>query len=523
MSRRSWLQRVLMWVGGVLMVNTAVAQDRVHVSPGVDFQATIEKSAGPAEQFAGCGVLATGPQSCTLLRTDAGPSYAVENTGGFSLGDRVWVEGIINPQSQECFPAIIPAIENNTIAVCFEECGTLAPGPQGCAILRRDDDSFVFLENVGSEPFSARVWVQGCLNPQSTLCGPIVGPGVENNAIGQCFADCGTLVETPFGCAGIEADQGLLLIQNRGSFQAGDRVWVEGCFTFNSPICVTDAVPVVLNNRIFQCFEGCGRLVLGILCTQFIAEDGTAYALENYGELDFENDVWVRGCLNPRSDLCPPLEEFPGIESNTIGRCFRDCGLIQPGPQGCPRFVGSDGVARFIENFPVPLPNERIWVTGCLDPNSNLCLPFTAPGIEDNTFGACFDACGVFVDGPEGCNLFVADDGGNYCLENTRNIRPGSRIRVTGCRSDACICDCPLDIPVTCILDNVIVGPLGDMNCDGAVTVSDIAGFVRAVTNPAAYQQQFANCNIDHADINCDGVVTVGDIGPFVMLLANAP
>ena len=64
-------------------------------------------------------------------------------------------------------------------------------------------------------------------------------------------------------------------------------------------------------------------------------------------------------------------------------------------------------------------------------------------------------------------------------------------------------------------------GLVGDMNCDGAVSVGDIAGFVLALTNPAGYSASFPTCNIQHADVNNDGGVTVGDIGGFVLLLTG--
>ncbi|MDX2199572.1 MAG: hypothetical protein SF069_11450 [Phycisphaerae bacterium] len=62
---------------------------------------------------------------------------------------------------------------------------------------------------------------------------------------------------------------------------------------------------------------------------------------------------------------------------------------------------------------------------------------------------------------------------------------------------------------------------LGDMNCDGFVTVGDIGGFVLALTNPASYASTYPDCNINLADINQDGFVTVGDIGAFVALLTG--
>lgn len=60
---------------------------------------------------------------------------------------------------------------------------------------------------------------------------------------------------------------------------------------------------------------------------------------------------------------------------------------------------------------------------------------------------------------------------------------------------------------------------LGDMNCDGILSVGDIGGFVLALTNPSGYAAQFPNCDIDAADVNQDGIISVGDIGSFVDLL----
>lgn len=61
----------------------------------------------------------------------------------------------------------------------------------------------------------------------------------------------------------------------------------------------------------------------------------------------------------------------------------------------------------------------------------------------------------------------------------------------------------------------------GDLNCDGAITVSDIGPFVNALTDPPTYEAQFPNCDLALADINADGAVTVSDIGPFVELLGR--
>lgn len=59
----------------------------------------------------------------------------------------------------------------------------------------------------------------------------------------------------------------------------------------------------------------------------------------------------------------------------------------------------------------------------------------------------------------------------------------------------------------------------GDLNCDSAVTVGDIGGFVLALTNPEGYQAAYPQCDPLSADTNFDGAVTVGDIGRFVEML----
>lgn len=62
---------------------------------------------------------------------------------------------------------------------------------------------------------------------------------------------------------------------------------------------------------------------------------------------------------------------------------------------------------------------------------------------------------------------------------------------------------------------------LGDMNCDGIVSVGDIGPFVTALTDPAGYAILFPDCDINNGDLNDDGIVSVGDIGLFVALLVG--
>lgn len=63
----------------------------------------------------------------------------------------------------------------------------------------------------------------------------------------------------------------------------------------------------------------------------------------------------------------------------------------------------------------------------------------------------------------------------------------------------------------------------GDMNCDGALSIADISGFVLALTDAAEYEAHSGACDLNAADVSGDGRISVGDIGPFVtMLTASA-
>lgn len=63
---------------------------------------------------------------------------------------------------------------------------------------------------------------------------------------------------------------------------------------------------------------------------------------------------------------------------------------------------------------------------------------------------------------------------------------------------------------------------VGDTNCDGSRSTTDIEAFIQALVDPAGYAQSFPGCDIARADIDGDGSVTSGDIDPFVALLLGS-
>jgi hypothetical protein len=61
----------------------------------------------------------------------------------------------------------------------------------------------------------------------------------------------------------------------------------------------------------------------------------------------------------------------------------------------------------------------------------------------------------------------------------------------------------------------------GDADCDGVIGFGDINPFILALSNPAAWQAAFPDCDYLNNDIDCDGSVSFGDINPFVTLLSS--
>ena len=79
-------------------------------------------------------------------------------------------------------------------------------------------------------------------------------------------------------------------------------------------------------------------------------------------------------------------------------------------------------------------------------------------------------------------------------------------------------------VEITGTLEPITVVPWapGDCNCDGEYNAFDIDAFVRALSDPAAYEAAHPNCNVGTADCNCDGLINALDIDPFVVVLTTA-
>jgi hypothetical protein len=274
--------------------------------------------------FAGCGVLQLGPQTCVIFHADTGEAFAVGNTGEFFVGDRVYVTGFVNPDSLRCWPASVPAIENNTIAACFSGCGVLGRGPQNCTIVLYAENGFSYaLDNLGDFFLGDYVYVSGPIDEDSLACWPVTMPKIVDNTIAACFSGCGVLAIGPQGCLTIHADSGEgYAVENGGDFFIGDYVHVSGWIDEDSLACWPASKPQIRDNTIVPCFSGCGFLGRGPQnCTViFHSDDGPGYAVENLGDFFIGDYVYVNGPIDEDAMACWPAY-MPKIEENTIDAC----------------------------------------------------------------------------------------------------------------------------------------------------------------------------------------------------------
>lgn len=61
----------------------------------------------------------------------------------------------------------------------------------------------------------------------------------------------------------------------------------------------------------------------------------------------------------------------------------------------------------------------------------------------------------------------------------------------------------------------------GDLNCDGAISVDDVALFSQAVIDADGYRRDHPTCSINSADVNGDGLIDGRDIEDFVRRLVD--
>jgi hypothetical protein len=145
--------------------------------------------------FEDCGTLIQGVE-CVLFDSDNFGLYVLDNYGGFSVGDRVRVAGILNESCVTFCMQGDGCIEQNEISSCadFDDCGILIQGVE-CILFDSDNYGvYVILGSLGGFGVGDRVRVTGRLYVTCvTFC--MQGDGCIENATVEACAQIPTLTE----------------------------------------------------------------------------------------------------------------------------------------------------------------------------------------------------------------------------------------------------------------------------------------------------------------------------------------
>jgi hypothetical protein len=135
------------------------------------------------------GTLVYQPQRCIGVHLDSGATYPIDNVGDFFIGDRVFVRGWLEADSQMCFPVIRDALRDVKIEAFYAGTGTIGVGPQGCVLVHTDDGLSFSISNLGDFFIGDRVYVTGIVDEDSVACFPVILPELVDNTIAAANAD----------------------------------------------------------------------------------------------------------------------------------------------------------------------------------------------------------------------------------------------------------------------------------------------------------------------------------------------
>jgi hypothetical protein len=134
---------------------------------------------------------------------------------------------------------------------------------------------------------------------------------------------------------------------------------------------------------------------------------------------------------------------------------LEDSGVLVAGEQ-CTLFRADYGGDFILADYGEFQPGDRVRVTGLVDTTCQVSCAETLGCVRMNTISAsepAFAQCGEIIHGTI-CDLFAADDGGVYRLDDYGDFAVGDRVRVAGTLVTDCINPCEQD--EGCIVNNTI-------------------------------------------------------------------
>lgn len=468
----------------------------------------------PGIPFEGPGVLVQGTD-CVLFAP--GGNYSIlltlENYGDFGVGDSVYVAGILYiPCETECSDAD-GCITENTIEAYngnndypIQVCGVLVQGTD-CVLLEADGtyindtlSTVLFaLDNYGEYGVGDTVCVFGILDLDCVSGCSDADACIHDNTIeGWNWPEypinaCGVLVQgtecvlfmigNPGGGYGYYK---LYLLDNYGSFQVGDSVCVVGILQEYCENDCPDADGCIVDNTITGWempdypIEAPGVLIQGTDCVLFVLGYGNApgpFVLDNYGEFQVGDEVWVSGILD--MDCETECSDAQGcIIDNTIDSLYgggpdtmyvEGCGALIQGTD-CVLFnyVGYNIAGSFVlDDYGTFVVGDSVFVSGLLDLYCQTECSDANGCIINNTIDICggggdptypIEGPGILVQ-DTGCVLFALgfNQGSGtplFVLDNYGGFQVGDTVFVSGTLDPNCTHNCPA--ATACIIDNTI-------------------------------------------------------------------
>ncbi len=213
----------------------------------------------------------------------------------------------------------------------------------------------------------------------------------------------GVLVQSlsDINCLRFEADSGdSFVLTNRGSFVAGDRVYVEGTVPqTTATVCESELTPFITVSLIRPGFAGIGTIVTQSGQKRLQTDDGRLFGLQDNGGFADGARVYTRGSV-------VTLQSPAVISGNTIGAAYSGFGRLMGTPPGDRRVLGEDGVTYHLDAVGAhnAAASDYVYVEGILgaaDPPSVTSaaarFAFSTSGdvVSDGAGGKAFQADGV--------------------------------------------------------------------------------------------------------------------------------
>jgi len=388
------------------------------------------------------GVLSNRPveSACTLFEADDGRTFILYTTGGFQLGDRIYVEGTIpGGVAGSCNEVPYSFLDNTVTRPGFAGIGTVE-GSVFSFRLRTDDGRLYGLRNRGKFPIGARVYVRGWVSTTSTP------PLIDENVIGVPVSGFGRYI-------GANPSDRRILGENEVTYRLagssarfvefGDHIYFEGirgntvggatnvlnstgryAFHATGPVVLENGVKVVKSDQLFfdDTFRAPGLDALSIGTKAFVF----GIAPEDYDHLEPRNGRAIR--------------------SSRTGLGYSSTGTFSGGV-----FVAADSTVVYVD-FAGTLPlNQLAYIAGELDQSVD------GPTVVDTNivlYGV--DTTGSLQIGFECAPLLIGS--GVFFVENEEGVPFYNCVRVVGGISlDAAPC------PFFAIIDDQMtdLGPCG--------------------------------------------------------------